>query len=348
MSLGPLMFDLEGTHLTSEERELLHHPLMGGVVLFSRNYQSVEQLTELVADIHSLRTPRLLVAVDHEGGRVQRFRDGFTRLPSAACIGSLYDHNKGYARKLAQAAGWVMAGELRAVGIDFSFAPVVDLDYGISEVIGDRAFHRAPRKVADLAFAYIAGMRRAGMSATAKHFPGHGHVASDTHLELAVDERSYDDILDHDILPYRQLITNGLAAIMPAHVVYSHVDNKPAGFSPFWLGKVLRQQLGFQGVIFSDDINMEGAGIEGDYLYRAESAFKAGCDMVLICNNRTAVHTLLSSLQLAPDPVVLSRLVRMHGIHPLDWSTLHKDPDWHAAVTMLRKIESDPGMDLPL
>ncbi|MCW8829666.1 MAG: beta-N-acetylhexosaminidase, partial [Gammaproteobacteria bacterium] len=296
MSLGPVMVDLRGTVLEENEREILTHPLVGGIILFSRNYKDPQQLASLIADIHALRTPPLLVAVDHEGGRVQRFRQGFTRLPAARRFGEIHEHDPRRARQLAEQAGWVMASELRAVGVDFSFAPVLDLDYGISEVIGDRAFHRRPQVVAELASAMMLGMQRAGMAATGKHFPGHGAVEADSHEAIPVDRREVEAILHEDVVPYERMIANGMAAVMPAHVIYSEVDEQPAGFSSFWLREVLRKRLGFQGIIFSDDLNMEGASVAGDYVARARAALDAGCDMVLICNNPEAARSILDGL----------------------------------------------------
>ncbi|MCW8927501.1 MAG: beta-N-acetylhexosaminidase, partial [Gammaproteobacteria bacterium] len=296
MSLGPVMVDLRGTVLEENEREILTHPLVGGIILFSRNYKDPQQLASLIADIHALRTPPLLVAVDHEGGRVQRFRQGFTRLPAARRFGEIHEHDSRRARQLAEQAGWVMASELRAVGVDFSFAPVLDLDYGISEVIGDRAFHRRPQVVAELASAMMLGMQRAGMAATGKHFPGHGAVEADSHEAIPVDRREVEAILHEDVVPYERMIANGMAAVMPAHVIYSEVDEQPAGFSSFWLREVLRKRLGFQGIIFSDDLNMEGASVAGDYVARARAALDAGCDMVLICNNPEAARSILDGL----------------------------------------------------
>ena len=342
MSLGPVMIDLEGCTLSAEERELLMHPLVGGVILFTRNYQSLAQLTELIEAIHALRSPRLLIAVDHEGGRVQRFREGFTRLPAARRFGEIYDQDKRRARQLAEQAGWVMAAELRAVGVNFSFAPVLDLDRGISAVIGDRAFHTSPHAVADLALAYVHGMQRAGMAATGKHFPGHGAVEADSHLAIPEDPRHLADIISEDVHPFERLIENGLAGIMPAHVIYPQVAPQPAGFSPYWLQQVLRKQLHFQGVIFSDDLNMEGASVAGGPLQRAEAALEAGCDVILICNNRPAARAILAGLPNEADPVLHSRLVRLHGRQSAGMTQLHNDPAWQQAVAALIELERPP------
>jgi beta-N-acetylhexosaminidase len=348
MSLGPVMVDVQGTALDDEERELLCHPLVGAVILFSRNYQSPEQVKALIDEIHAVRDPRLLVAVDHEGGRVQRFRSGFAALPAVRLLGDIYDHDKRRARHLAEEAGWVMASELRAVGVDFSFAPVLDLDLGRSGVIGNRAFHTQPAAAADLASAYMMGMRRAGMAATGKHFPGHGYAEADSHLAIPEDDRTLEDILQQDVLPYERLIPNGLAAIMPAHVIYSRVDERPAGFSPFWLKEILRKRLGFQGVIFSDDLNMEGASVAGDYVARAEAALAAGCDMVLICNNRPAAWQILRGLHHDSDPVSQARLARMHGLHPVGWDELHNSPAWQQAVAAVEHIVPPQTLALDL
>ncbi|MCW8973356.1 MAG: beta-N-acetylhexosaminidase [Gammaproteobacteria bacterium] len=348
MSLGPVMVDLRGTVLEENEREILTHPLVGGIILFSRNYKDPQQLASLIADIHALRTPPLLVAVDHEGGRVQRFRQGFTRLPAARRFGEIHEHDPRRARQLAEQAGWVMASELRAVGVDFSFAPVLDLDYGISEVIGDRAFHRRPQVVAELASAMMLGMQRAGMAATGKHFPGHGAVEADSHEAIPVDRREVEAILHEDVVPYERMIANGMAAVMPAHVIYSEVDEQPAGFSSFWLREVLRKRLGFQGIIFSDDLNMEGASVAGDYVARARAALDAGCDMVLICNNPEAARSILDGLDQVPNPVLHARLARLHGRHPVTLEALHKDPAWRQAIRAMEALEGDPTLSLNL
>ncbi|MEW6354165.1 MAG: beta-N-acetylhexosaminidase [Pseudomonadota bacterium] len=340
MSLGPVMMDLAGQELSVEERDMLRHPLTGAVILFARNYASPEQIEELIREIHMLREPRLLVAVDHEGGRVQRFRAGFTSLPAMRGLGHIYDTDRKRAKRLAEACGWLMAGELRAVGVDFSFAPVLDVDRGISQIIGDRAFHTNPQAVADLAHSYMLGMKHAGMAATGKHFPGHGGVEADSHVAIPVDERNYNDIYAEDILPFERMIHYGLAAIMPAHVIYPQVDPHPAGFSPFWLREVLRKRLEFQGAIFSDDLSMEGATVAGDFVQRARAALHAGCDMVLVCNNPNAAAQVLEGLGGYDDPVAYMRLVRMRGRGQITRVQLQRDPGWKQAVQALEKINA--------
>lgn len=348
MSLGPVMLDLEGIEITPEEREVLLHPKVGGVILFTRNYESPEQLTHLVDEIHRVRRPHLLVGVDHEGGRVQRFRDGFTQLPPVAEIGILYDKDPIQAKKIAELCGWVMAVELRAVGIDFSFAPVLDLGKPISDVIGNRAFHKNPDVIAILAQSYMHGMQRAGMAATGKHFPGHGSVKADSHIDMPVDERRFEDIYAEDIVPFERMVRYGLAGIMPAHVIYSAVDPNPAGFSGFWLHEVLRQRLGFQGVIFSDDLSMQAASVAGDVVDRADHALRAGCDMALVCNAPHAAIKVLEELEVDDDPVTHLRLARMHGRHFVNRSKMLKDPDWHHAVSAITKFAAGDSLELEI
>jgi beta-N-acetylhexosaminidase len=346
MSLGPILLDLTGFTLTDEERELLQHPLVGGVILFARNYQSPDQITAFVDLIHSLREPRLLISVDHEGGRIQRFREGFTKLPAAELIGKNYDQNNRHGLELAEHTGWLMAIELRSVGIDFSFAPVLDIHKGISSVIGDRSFHRDPEVVASLARAFMQGMRRAGMAAVGKHFPGHGSVKEDSHMTIPVDKRRFEDIQLDDLIAFERLIHAGLPAIMPAHVIYPAVDNKPAGFSSVWLKDVLRKQLQFQGIIFSDDISMASAGFAGDYLDRTRTALAAGCDMVLVCNNRAAVIAVLDNFNYSPNPVSQARLIRMHGKHDITYARLRNESEWQTLSRQISRLDIMPELDL--
>jgi len=305
--LGPVMLDVEGVALTDAERERLRHPLVGGVILFARNYASPEQLADLTREIAAQREPALLITVDHEGGRVQRFREGFCRLPTMRSLGELWDRDPAAARALARDTGWVLAGELVQHGVELSYAPVLDLDYGVSRVIGDRSFHRDPSVVVALASALMDGLADAGMACVGKHFPGHGFVEADSHVDMPRDARSFDDIWASDILPFRQLSTR-LAGIMPAHVIYDAVDPRPAGFSPFWLQDILRGRLGFQGIIFSDDLTMEAATEAGDIVSRADAAFTAGCDMVLVCNRPDLSEQLLAQWRVVPDAALMSRL----------------------------------------
>jgi len=346
MSLGPVMVGLSGQTLTEEERDMLRHPMVGAVILFSRNYDNPQQLQELIDEIHLLRDPHLLVSVDHEGGRVQRFREGFTHLPPMRRLGELYDDEPRRARRLAETVGWLMAVELRAVRVDFSFAPVLDLDYGVSEVIGDRSFHHRPQVVADMAQSFITGMQRAGMAATGKHFPGHGAVEVDTHVGIARDERPLVDLELADLIPFERLIKAGLAGVMPAHVIYPRVDSQPAGFSRVWLQDMLRGRLGFQGVIFSDDLLMEGASIMGTVSDRAEAALAAGCDMVLVCDNFTEICNTLERLERFDNPASHLRLARMHGRHPLSRDQLHNNPQWHQALHAIEPLSQAKPLDL--
>lgn len=346
MRLGPVMLDLRGAELDAEERELLQHPALGGVILFRRNFESPSQVAELVSSIHAVRDPHPLVAVDQEGGRVQRFQSGFTRLPPAAWYGELYRADRERARRVAGLAGWLMAAELRAVGVDFSFAPVLDLGSGVSTVIGDRAFSPRPDDVADLARAWVRGCQAGGMAAVGKHFPGHGSVSADSHLDLPVDNRRLQDILMADLVPFDRLIRAGLEAVMPAHVVYSQADDRPAGFSPFWLKRVLRKQLGFQGLIFSDDLNMAAADQAGSYSERAQAALDAGCDMILICNNRPAALEMLETLRDWDDPAAHLRYVRMHGRGGGEPAEVRLDPRWHQAVHALGAFQEGEALVL--
>lgn len=346
MTHGPVMLDLRGTELQPDERELLLHPATGGVILFARNYASPEQLYRLVQSIHELRAPSLIVAADQEGGRVQRFRDGMTRLPPPAWYGGLYDRERARGLETARLGGWLMAAELRACAVDLSFAPVLDLDRGLSSVIGDRAFHRDPEAVAELARAWVQGVHDAGMVAVGKHFPGHGSVVADSHHELPVDPRPLTDIELEDLVPFERLVHAGLEGIMPAHVIYAQADDRPAGFSAFWIRRVLRERLGFQGVVFSDDLGMAAAAIEGGYPERARAALAAGCDMVLVCNDQSGAAQVLHSLAGYADPVAQSRIARIHGRGQRDWPHLRADARWHEAVHRLAAAEAAPDRDL--
>jgi beta-N-acetylhexosaminidase len=296
------MSDVSGVQLTDEDRQFLQNPALGGVILFARNFTSAAQVKALCAEIKAIRSPELLIAVDQEGGRVQRFKDvpEFTRLPAMRVLGDLWDSNVPEARARAFELGQALAEELAAVGVDFSFTPVLDLDWGASGVIGDRAFHHNPYVTAALATALMQGLRSTGMGAVGKHFPGHGFIKADTHHEVATDEREFSEIEQADLVPFAELINAGLPAIMPAHVIYPKVDQQAACYSPHWLKTVLRQQLHFQGMIFSDDLGMVGSHTAGNIVDRAQAALTAGCDMVLSCNDRPESLKLIAGLTLDP------------------------------------------------
>ena len=348
MGNGPVMLDVLGTRLTAEDEARLRHPLVGGVILFARNYKSPGQLSELTASIRALRMPPLLIAVDHEGGRVQRFREGFTRIPAMRELGKFWDEHPRRARHLAQQAGFVLASELRACGVDFSFTPVLDVDHGESSVIGDRAFHSEPQAVAELAHSLLLGLKQGGMPTVGKHFPGHGFVKADSHLEIPVDERSYIDIELCDLIPFRQMVNYGLTAVMPAHVIYPKVDAHPAGFSKVWLKDILRGELGFEGCIFSDDLSMEGAAVAGGIVQRAEAALNAGCDMVLVCNKPDSADELLDGLKWDMPATSKARLAQMHGRpHPKTLVQLHEEAEFVKALREVAGIGMREG-ELPL
>ncbi len=346
MTLGPLMVDLEGTAISEIEKNLLLKPEVGGVILFTRNFESVEQLTALVDEVHRLRTPKLLVAVDHEGGRVQRFHEGFSRIPAAAMYARVAKNDLQKSRQLAENAGWLMAVELRACGIDFSFAPVLDLAHGLSGVIGDRAFHSKPTTVATLAYAFMHGMNKAGMQAVGKHFPGHGGVVEDSHVAMPVDHRELDELLRSDIKPFENMIENKLAAIMPAHVIYDKVDDKPAGYSSFWIENILRQRFAFQGAIFSDDLSMEAAGIVGGFGERADAALTAGCDMALVCNHLDGAIEAAEYIKGYSNPTSQLRLVRMHGEKDISWAQLSQDEHWRDISAQIVALNDSPELEM--
>ena len=344
MSLGPVMLEVVGTELTADDVRRLQHPLVGGVILFKRNFINNSQLKALTASIHEVRTPPLLIAVDHEGGRVQRFRDGFTKIPAMREFGKIWDSHPKKAKQLATEAGWILAAELRAHGIDFSFTPVLDMDYGDSLVIGDRAFHLKPQAINDLAFALMQGLKKGGMAAVGKHFPGHGFVVADSHVSMPVDDREFDQIAQHDMQPFKMMIDDGIQAIMPAHVIYPKVDDKPAGFSARWLQKILRERLGFNGVIFSDDLSMEAATAGGDVTTRALAALNAGCDMVLLCNQPAMQDELLANLTWSISAQSIARLARMHGQkHPPSLDALHENAEFVQAVHQVGQVGLQEG-----
>lgn len=300
---GPLVVDVEGYELSAHERQRLQHPLVGAVILFKRNYRDREQLRALTREIHALRTPELLIAIDHEGGRVQRCREEFSPLPAMRSLGLWWDSDRAAAIQAAREIGFLLASELREAGVDFSFTPVLDLDWGRSSVIGDRSFHGNPQAVVELAGALIEGLHRAGMGCCGKHFPGHGWVAADSHLAIPVDTRALDEIAA-DLQPYRELL---LDAVMPAHVIFPQIDSRPAGFSPVWMD-ILRRDVGFRGVTFSDDLSMEGASVVGGVLERVEAAWSAGVDLLLVCNAPDKVDLVLANWQPELDATRMNRI----------------------------------------
>ncbi|WP_078084314.1 beta-N-acetylhexosaminidase [Microbulbifer mangrovi] len=326
VQIGPVMIDVEGTELTDEDRELLRHPQVGGLIFFARNYRDRLQLEALIKDIRAVR-PEILLAVDQEGGRVQRFRESFTRIPSMQALSAHAD-----AQQLED-VGWLLAAELLAVGVDFSFAPVLDADDDFCRIVGDRSFAQDPLVLAQKARPFMAGMHEAGMATTGKHFPGHGQVLEDSHEELPVDQRTLDAVLASDCVPFSECIAAGeLQAVMPAHIRFANVDENPVGFSRFWLQEILRKRLGFDGVIFSDDLTMEGAGAAGGYAERIRAAMQAGCDMGVVCNNRKGALEVLEALEgFEPDPRSSERLARMRGRAAIDsWSALEANPRWQS------------------
>ncbi|UCG72140.1 MAG: beta-N-acetylhexosaminidase [Chromatiales bacterium] len=346
MTLGPLMIDLEGESLLPDERERLRSPLVGGVILFTRNYRDRAQLAELTREIHAVRTPELLIAVDQEGGRVQRFREGFSTLPPARWFGHQYDLDPAQGRRLARLGGWVMAAELRDAGVDLSFAPCIDLDRGLSEIIGDRAFHNEPDVIVQLAETWMTGMRDAGMAAVAKHFPGHGGVVPDSHLELPVDHRDYTDLAE-DIAPFQRLVAFGVAGIMVAHVRYPSVDRRIASLSPYWLQTELRDNLGFAGAVFSDDLTMGALAEAGSVPERARQSLEAGADMALICNDPEAAARTIAELPEDTGPASHGRLAAMRP-RKVDWvpGELQGLSHWQARVAELEAALARPVLAL--
>jgi len=331
---GPAVIDVVGLALTDDDRRRLVHPATGGVILFTRNYETPEQLTALCEEIEKLREPALPICVDHEGGRVQRFRTGFTALPPMRELGRLWDRDRPAGRAAARAAAYVAAAELAAHGVDFSFAPVLDIDFGTSGVIGDRALHFDPTAVGALGASLIQGFADAGMAAVGKHFPGHGFAGADSHVAVPRDERSLREIEKKDLVPYKAAIEAGLAAVMPAHVIYSQVDSEPAGYSRIWLQDILRGKLGFDGLIFSDDLSMEGASTAGGIPERARAALSAGCDMVLLCNDPAGQEVLLESL----SGVALGKPERLERMRKKGGRDLRKSVAYRDAQAALQAM----------
>jgi len=340
MRLGPVMVDVGGLELTPDDVERLQHPQVGGVILFARNFAAPLQLIQLTHSIRELRTPALVIAVDHEGGRVQRFRHGFTPIPAMRELGRLFDRDPAQGIAAARGCGFVMGSELQAHGVDFSFAPVLDVDYGESGVIGDRALHADPNVIAVLAEALQAGLNASGMMSVGKHFPGHGYVRADSHHEVPIDDRTLTEITARDLVPFQRLARSGMGGIMPAHVIYPKVDSKPAGFSAVWLQRILREKIGFEGLIFSDDLMMEGASTAGGVVARANAALNAGCDMALLCNDPRSADSLLEGLERrAVAPTLARRLDKMRG-KSISSAALKANAAYLAAAENLARIRS--------
>ena len=345
--MSAVMIDVAGLELDAEDKELLGHPSVGGVILFSRNYAEPSQLQALCESIREVSRQDVVIAIDHEGGRVQRCREQFSAIPAMAEI-ERYTESLPEAQVWARQLGWLMASEVLANGIDFSFAPVLDIN-GVSEVIGDRAFSTDIEQVSEIAGAFIEGMHHAGMAATGKHFPGHGSVVADSHVEVPIDNREISAIAGLDLLPFKTLASK-LQGMMPAHVIYPQIDALPAGFSRYWLQEVLRQQLQFDGVIFSDDLAMQGATIVGGMTTRAEMALDAGCDMILVCNDRTGAIQVLDEVKL-PAPS-RDHLGMMRGLKPtrtmnysgglgsLDWAERAHSPSWRQGQAIIQQLRT--------
>jgi beta-N-acetylhexosaminidase len=337
--MGPVMFDVQGTSLSQEDKEILQHPLIGGLIFFTRNYQSPEQMADLSQQIRTAAKKPMLLAVDHEGGRVQRFREGFSLIPAMGKLWRMSEKNLALVKELAKQSAILMALEVQAVGIDVSFAPVLDIN-NISDVIGDRAFHQHPDYVTELAEAFISGLHLVGMKATGKHFPGHGSVKADSHIDLPIDSRTSAEIFQHDLIPFKQLISKGkVDALMPAHVIFPEVAPQAVGFSRYWLQNILREQLGFNGVIFSDDLSMQGAASVGGYIERAEAAQSAGCDMLLLCNNRDGCVEVLDNANISTSLVASERLNKLLKTPDknIKWSRLKENVVWQQASEYLKQ-----------
>ena len=338
--MGPVMLDVQGTSLSQEDIEIIQHPLVGGLIFFTRNYQSPEQIAQLSQQIRTAAKKPMLLAVDHEGGRVQRFRDGFSLIPAMGKLWQMADQNIVLAKELAKQSAILMALEVQAVGIDISFAPVLDIN-NISEVIGDRGFHQQPEYVSELAEAFITGLHQVGMKATGKHFPGHGSVKADSHIDLPIDLRPKVDIFQQDLVPFKALIAKGkVDALMPAHVIFPAVDSQAVGFSRYWLQNILREQLGFNGVIFSDDLSMQGAACVGGYIERAEAAQSAGCDMLLLCNNRKGCVEVLDGANIVSASTSSQRLTKLLKAPSSNdnWAALQTNVAWKNASQLINSF----------
>ncbi len=336
---GPVILDVLSFEITDEEKEVLRHPQVGGVILFGRNIDSAKQVAELTRHIRSINS-HLLLSVDQEGGRVQRLKAGFTRLPPMASLGQLYTSEPALALEISEQLGWLMASEVLGVGLDLSFAPVLDVDSHFSQVIGDRAFSPVPLQVELLAGAFMAGMQRAGMANCGKHFPGHGSVRADSHLELPVDPRPMQAIKEHDLRPFCALLPK-LAAIMPAHIIFPAVDSNPVGFSATWLQDILRKQMGFTGVIISDDLSMAGAAFAGDYPARAQMALEAGCDGILVCNQPAKAHQVLEFLE-GINRKTDGRLQTLQGQCAATLAQLQTEAPWHQVNELMARYLASP------
>ena len=332
---GRLMVDLQGTHLFSNDIELLQNAHVGGVILFARNMESREQLIDLVTAIRDV-SPHVLIAVDQEGGRVQRFQNQFTRLPAMQVLGDVVNQNQDFSLSLLKDAGWLMASEILACGLDISFAPVLDVDRDTSIIIGDRAFSDQPDLVVNMAKAFIDGMSEAGMAATGKHFPGHGGIVEDSHLEAPVDHRTMAELAHRDLLPFTQLGKH-LGGIMTAHITFPHVDQQSVGFSQYWIQQILRKQLNFQGVVFSDDLTMKGADLAGGFREKAKLALEAGCDMILVCNAPDGVQEVLEYMQDA-NIDGCSKIMQMRAKKSVSWQQLTEQPRYKEIVRNLANL----------
>jgi beta-N-acetylhexosaminidase len=328
--IGPIMIDITGATLSQYDKEKIAHPNTGAVILFARNYESPKQVAALNQQIKAARKGEILIAVDQEGGRVQRCQAGFTQIPPAAAYAEQPE--------LTEGAGWLMASELLVLGFDFSFAPVLDIDAGVSDIIGNRSFSQNTQQACELTSAFRKGMRRAGMSAIGKHFPGHGAVALDSHLTLPIDERDFETIYQKDILPFKRLIEEGLEGVMPAHIVYPAIDELPAGFSSVWINDILRQRLDFNGVVFSDDISMQGAASVGSFEERARLAQQAGCDMILVCNHEKAAEDVLDAVPIEYNRVREQRLLFMLGKGTSNQIELKNNPEWLDLCQKISKL----------